>query len=1368
MSERPRRLGVREGIRRMTPARVRWQLLGLVVALAGTWALGQWHQERAGVIPADAVDGARQEAFLAIEEAAHAEYASMMTRAREWARDPDVVAGLRLQQLGQEGGRRRLVAWAASIDRRDREFVEIYDPTPALQAWSGAAFPMDAAVRSDLFLRQELEGLATDRQTRTAFTVWVPVLDGNTILGVVRLGRVVEERMPVRNEYLRDMTWDEEWTRKLGQSVTFAFGTAEDHPAARSALLRSPSGVPLATVDIDDPDLARRISMIGERYRDALLLWILVAMLLTGARFSLFLWRSVPGTPPSGALIALYGVFLVSIRQGLLWMDIPARWQGGKAPFSPLFDPQHLASAVGFGAMRTIGDLLVSSVFLMVFVAVFLRVTLPVRQRVYAALHFASGRFTPGIWLFLGMQQLLIWGGAFLLYEVAHHAVLDATLDYFERSGLVPGRLVLVVFAALLLATFAVVLLLARLSWVLAERFALTKADLPSPGPMLGAIGTVLLPVLLVEGMLTTDSGVPIVVLLMITAATWLAALIGPTQPIRQSPIVALRRIVPIIILTSIVLYPMMEIASEDKARLRMEQAAVSFLADRDARALFAITEVLEASEEPDFIRSLREPGYHEGEDTAIGQRSRLDSLSGSLATGFMAGALSRYDVTVALFSDQGRLQGRHSTVPRRVPRATADAEEETEFELFEAMYREIGATGNMVEKLTGSADQNRFRYAGFRRLETGGFLLVRAEQRALTGADRTPFPRVLVPVGYYGDRYADLSIAEFTGGVLSRTEGEHRGRSLLDGAIVEVLQRQPDLWRRESIRDRTYLTYYRVRPDASLDDAQQVTAVRRSVPNIFDRLYHLLRIIVAGLLLCTPIYIVGIFRRLRRKSPQPAARHFRDRVLNAFFSVGIITVVAMGLVGLRVVTGESERAVESWLRQHLDRVEESLELEVQGEELPYQVMDRISVDSLAARMGVDLVVYDNLEVEQASRPELIRDRLIEPRLPIEAYEALYFDGFRFVTVDERLGTFAYTAGYRALTDEQGLPRYVVSIPSLPEQERIEEERARTVAYLFGALLLLVLVVMITASLLANALTRPIARLRTGLQSVAAGHFERMPPVESGDEIAELVDSFNTMQDQLKESRELLAQQERQLAWREMARQVAHEIKNPLTPMKLSIQHLRSAFDRRATDGSDEERFAGKFGRTTTTLIEQIDTLARIANEFSSFGRMPTQIKEEMDLNTVIEEAVDLMRAEQHVAITSQWAAGPLWIMGDREALRRVYVNFLKNGIQAVPEDRPVRIHVETATEADDAGRLWAVGRVTDNGSGIPRHLWEKIFVPSFSTKTSGTGLGLAIAKKAIENMDGDIGFETTSGKGTTFWIRIPLSVEILDQERAD
>jgi nitrogen fixation/metabolism regulation signal transduction histidine kinase len=246
------------------------------------------------------------------------------------------------------------------------------------------------------------------------------------------------------------------------------------------------------------------------------------------------------------------------------------------------------------------------------------------------------------------------------------------------------------------------------------------------------------------------------------------------------------------------------------------------------------------------------------------------------------------------------------------------------------------------------------------------------------------------------------------------------------------------------------------------------------------------------------------------------------------------------------------------------------------------------------------------------------------------------------------------------------------------------------------------------------------------------------------------------MQDQLGESRRLLAHQERQLAWREMAQQVAHEIKNPLTPMKLSVQHLRRAHGA----DSDPGRFRALFERITVTLIDQIDALARIANEFSSFARMPLQDPERLDLNEVVHEAVGLMQEHASAEIRTELVKEPLPIDADREAVRRMFINFIKNGLEAIDAETGGLVVVRTRREFDsEAGVSWAVSEVEDNGEGVPAELQDRIFNPSFSTKTSGTGLGLAIAKNTVEELGGRIGFETTEGSGSVFWVRFPLSV---------
>jgi nitrogen fixation/metabolism regulation signal transduction histidine kinase len=229
-----------------------------------------------------------------------------------------------------------------------------------------------------------------------------------------------------------------------------------------------------------------------------------------------------------------------------------------------------------------------------------------------------------------------------------------------------------------------------------------------------------------------------------------------------------------------------------------------------------------------------------------------------------------------------------------------------------------------------------------------------------------------------------------------------------------------------------------------------------------------------------------------------------------------------------------------------------------------------------------------------------------------------------------------------------------------------------------------------------------------------------------------------------------------------MARQVAHEIKNPLTPMKLSIQHLRRAFER--ADGVRESSdFAEVFDRITSTLIEQVESLVRIADEFSTFARLPTRVPEPVDLTEIIQEAASLMEEEaaNHDALDLHLPDEPVVVEADREELRRIYINLLKNALQAIPEDREGRVRVTARRTGEGDGRPSAVySEVTDNGIGIPPDVQDKVFEPNFSTKTSGTGLGLAIAQKSIGELGGEIGYETTEGEGTTFWIRLPRAEE--------
>ncbi len=1343
-----------------------------------------WGAREAYVHRVEEEVGARQrkavtDALDDIEAHLAAMQEELIDRAEAVAETDAVVEGLRTRARARLAhGPETLVTVFSEMDVPSGASVELYDADLNLVAWNGFSMPLVPAPPAPRFMSDFLTAVATDNDVRQALSVWWPVRSGPRVLGVVRTMRLVRYDAPVRNEYIRDVSLVEQWRRLTNLDVTLTLETSGE-AAEGSRLLQGADGAILGRVSVEPPSAAQLIGSAETRFNHVLLLWAVLLMFwLMGGAWTVYrreLVRLSP-TPPGGRLwrtvagFGVVGALWWLLRFALLWLDVPARWQQAKAPLAPLFDPIHFASSFGGGLLQSTGDFLITTLFLLTFAvafaeparrfgsraAVLYRRRDRIRHRREVSRHDVA--VTVGT---VVLGTIVVETLTLILALTVRHVVLDSTFDFFARKGLLPEPLLLVVFCTLLLAAIGVIILSIGVVWITASvvlrRSGQDVADWTFGVSVAAAVAV---PLILLYSLTPIGTVLSWAVSLSMLVVAYALAVYAAFRDGRLSELFILRSILPSLFLLTVLLYPMLYAGMDANRRAQMMDAADTFIDGRDPRVLFAIEELLrEARNQPALAELL-----------ADRETGGLGAMAAASLRGSLLASLPAYDVSLTFFDVDGTSVARYFDSGQMLDEASLAQVEPLRERIIYQMYEEAGGQGVMAAPVTGLREPDRFQFEGIAPVthegSTVGWITTRAEPQTVLREGGTPFPRVLLPDGSYDDLFANLSIAEFRDGLLVRSMGRDFGRYRLPEDVLQALATESTVWRSEEVEERASRTYYLRRSAEPASDASttmlpstgtSVVAVRAPSINTFDHLYYLLRLTVAGLFIGLPLYLFGLYVR-RREGMLPAPRvRFRDKVLNAFLGVGIISVAAVGFVGLQVITAENERAVQSWLRQHLERVEETLAFDARGEEMPYRVLAHTRIDSLSARIGLDLNVYEDYRLVDLSRPNLVRERLIDERLPIEAYEALFFQGFRFVYTHEQVGSFRYTTGFRALPDEQGRTRYVVSVPTLPEQERIEEERARTVAYLFGSLLLLVLMVMLTASLLANAISRPIARLRSGLKAVAAGRFERMLPVESRDEIGELVETFNQMQAQLAESRRKLAQQERQLAWREMARQVAHEIKNPLTPMKLSVQHLRRAFQHRVEDEASGKPFSRVFDRITSTLIEQIDTLARIANEFHSFARMPSRILEHLDLNAVVDEAVSLMQEESDVEFEVHLAEEPLVVEVDREELRRNYINLLKNAMQAIPDDREGHVEVCTERRRDGDGD-WAYSSVRDNGVGVPEEVRDKIFEPNFSTKTSGTGLGLAITRKSIEEMEGEIDFETTEGEGSTFWIRLPLA----------
>lgn len=281
---------------------------------------------------------------------------------------------------------------------------------------------------------------------------------------------------------------------------------------------------------------------------------------------------------------------------------------------------------------------------------------------------------------------------------------------------------------------------------------------------------------------------------------------------------------------------------------------------------------------------------------------------------------------------------------------------------------------------------------------------------------------------------------------------------------------------------------------------------------------------------------------------------------------------------------------------------------------------------------------------------------------------------------------------------------------------------------------------------ISNSITRPLSFLKDKLTLFKLGKNQEPLQWNTRDEIGSLINSYNQLIAQLDESANVIAKTERDTAWREMAKQVAHEIKNPLTPMKLSIQHLQRLSQQNYDD------IQPMVSRISKTLLEQFNNLDNIANSFSNFATMPTASNEKIIINDVVESIHDLFRKREDMDISLSEPINDLYVFADRNQLVRVLNNIVKNAIQAIPEHRAGMIMMSLSQVKNNA-----VITVTDNGTGIPADMREKVFTPNFTTKSSGTGLGLAISANMIESFNGRIYFETEEGKGTSFYIEIPL-----------
>lgn len=476
-------------------------------------------------------------------------------------------------------------------------------------------------------------------------------------------------------------------------------------------------------------------------------------------------------------------------------------------------------------------------------------------------------------------------------------------------------------------------------------------------------------------------------------------------------------------------------------------------------------------------------------------------------------------------------------------------------------------------------------------------------------------------------------------------------------------------------------------------------------------------------------------------------SRRFKDRLLDRSILASLLCLIFLVASSYYVLSNQNTEDVQERLLGQLERLTSNLENQSEVD-----ISDGEALQSITSLLDIDASLYTNGILKTSTISQFFTQHLLPTTVPRNIYQKITQHGsskeLEIVMLDSQEMMIGYAPWFNQNNEIAG----IAAIPTFLKAPKFYERLLSTTSYLVGFYTLIFGFLMLTIGFISSQLTSPLEALRDGLKKISDGDLETTLPVKSSDEIGALTSAYNKMGTKLKHVQEELAKTEREAAWKEMAQQVAHEIKNPLTPMKLNLQHLE-----RQMESSDESisEVKPKIAKITNSMIEQIDSLNKIASDFSKFAK---PIQEEflpIDLNDLIQSVSELYASDTSFRLEVEAFGSTLTILGVKEELRRVLINLIKNAKEASKEESVVSISTFT-----DSIKEHAFIKVSDSGEGISEEDQKRIFVPNFSTKSSGTGLGLAISKKIIEEHNGEITFSSSIDSGTSFTIMIPLKTE--------
>ena len=553
-------------------------------------------------------------------------------------------------------------------------------------------------------------------------------------------------------------------------------------------------------------------------------------------------------------------------------------------------------------------------------------------------------------------------------------------------------------------------------------------------------------------------------------------------------------------------------------------------------------------------------------------------------------------------------------------------------------------------------------------------------------------------------------------------------------------------------------------------DDNKVVVIVKKD--NSFIEGITLFSWIFSTFLLLLAIYRVSILLIRSRMKVNSLRQYWqlsiRSQIHSTIILVTLLSFVVIGVATILFFINRYDRSNEDRLSRTIQIMVKEVQNKISQnydlsdpmllfESSASAELERLMQD-IADIHGTDVNLYDTSgDLRVSSNPFVYNKGVLSAKMnPKAFYHLNNLSAVQYLT-EENMGAVKYFSIYCPVRNDQGVAYAFLNIPFFSTQVELKQEISNFLVTIINLNAFIFLIAGAIALFITNRITSSFTIIGQKMRDINLQKTNQEIQWKRNDEIGELVKEYNKMLHKLDESAEIMAKTEREGAWRQMARQVAHEIKNPLTPMKLSIQYLQKAIDNNSVD------VKVMTANVARTLIEQIDHLSKIASDFSQFANIGNPRNEVFDLHDLIYSLSSLYESTENLDFTWNPVPQRVMVYADKTQLNRLFTNLFQNAIEAGEyiDDKVIKIE-EKLTEDH------IIVSVQDNGSGIPVSMRDKIFTPNFTTKSSGTGLGLAMSKSIAEQAHGDIWFETEEGIGTTFFVKLPYLRAIISHEDGD